>query len=227
MNVEYLPHQSPHATIGDLFGKLTVTAIVRRNGRGYAVCDCSCGTKNHTVRIDVLKKGNSRSCGCLITETFTTHGLSKHPLYATWQNMRRRCSDSKLASDKANYIDRNITVCERWHDVTKFIEDMYPTYETGLLLDRIDNNKGYEPGNCRWVNWEIQSTNKRHIELITHDGRTQSLAAWCREYNIRHETVRGRIKKKGWDPVIAITTPVDAKRPNSKPYVYTRKLRSS
>jgi hypothetical protein len=132
--------------------------------------------------------------------------------------MMRRCYRCSDENEQKNYADRGITVCDRWHDVRNFIADMEPTHQPGLLLDRIDNDKGYEPGNCRWVTWSIQGSNKRHIKPITHNGQSKTLAEWCRDYKIRYMTVVGRIRKQGMDPVTAFTTPVDPKTNNARPY---------
>lgn len=219
MKDKMLPHKYKHAKPGDIFGKLTVTAVVRGGGRGYATCKCACGTLEYTVRIDVLRIGHVKSCGCISKEMWTTHGLSKHPLYHTWHNMMRRCYRcSDDSNEKKNYTDRGITVCEKWHDVRKFIADMEPTFKPGLLLDREDNDKGYSPENCRWVDWSVQGSNKRNIKLITHNGESKTLCAWCKHYRIRYMTVVGRIVKQGMDPIVAFTTPVDPKSNNARPY---------
>ncbi len=203
----YLPHKSKHAKPGDVFGRLTVTSVVRGGGRGYAVCNCECGTREATIRISSLVYGYTQSCGCIHKETFTTHGLSQHRLYHTWKNMMHRCS-SETANGWENYGKRGISVSERWHDIRNFIADMEATYEEGLLLDRIDNNQGYSLENCRWVNWDVQATNKRHVTLIEFQGRKQTLKLWCLEYGIHYVTAKARINK-GWDPIAAFTLPVD------------------
>ena len=89
-----------------------------------------------------------------------THGLSGHILYAKWVNMMHRCYNKR-------YFDwggRGITVCDRWHSVANFIEDMYPSYINGLSLDRKDNDKGYSKDNCRWVEDVVQKRNTRKLK---------------------------------------------------------------
>lgn len=92
-----------------------------------------------------------------------THGLSGHILYAKWVNMMHRCYNQ----NNKRYFDwggRGITVCDRWHSVANFIEDMYPSYINGLSLDRKDNDKGYSKDNCRWVEDVVQKRNTRKLK---------------------------------------------------------------
>lgn len=98
-----------------------------------------------------------------------THGLSGHILYAKWVNMMHRC----YSKNNKRYFDwggRGITVCDRWHNVANFIEDMYPSYINGLTLDRKDNDKGYSKDNCRWVEDVVQKRNTRVLNKANTSG---------------------------------------------------------
>ena len=103
------------------------------------------------------------SCGCQrINKTGITHGLTQHRFYKTWKGMVGRCNNPKNSSYK-NYGGRGITVCEEWLDVATFVawaEATHPNIEN-LTLDRIDNDKGYSPDNCRWVDKTTQAINRR------------------------------------------------------------------
>jgi len=129
----------------------------------YGIYRCSCGVEFKT-RTDNVQRGNTKSCGC-----YKKHGLSNHPLYHTWDNMIRRTNNPKVKHfDK--YGGRGIEVCERWMDINKFIEDMYPSYQKDLSIDRIDNNGNYEPNNCRWATKTMQSRNKRLLQSNNTSG---------------------------------------------------------
>jgi hypothetical protein len=204
-----MPRKLTLPQVGDVFGRWRVVAICEpyysgKQIRRHVICDCDCGTKGVSIRADGLAR--SGSCGCLQRETATKHGLWQHPLYAKWRAMHLRCGDPR---DKryADYGGRGIAVCDRWKDLTAFVEDMEPSYSKGLELDRIDTDGGYEPDNCRWATHTEQARNKRSNIQITHDGRKMTVAEWCVVYGMSYGTVWERIKILGWDPVKAITTP--------------------
>ena len=90
----------------------------------------------------------------------TTHGLSKHPLYNVWKCMISRC-ENETDKDYKNYGGRGITVCNEWRDINAFIKDMGKRPTAMHTLDRINNNKGYSPDNCRWADIVAQNRNRR------------------------------------------------------------------
>lgn len=130
------------------------------------LCRCECGAEKG-VYASTLRKGLSQSCGCLRAELhqvqIRTHGLAEHELYNTWLAITHRCTRPSHR-DWANYGGRGITVCERWlgpDGLVSFIADMGPRPTPKHSVDRIDNNKGYEPGNCQWATQKQQMSNTR------------------------------------------------------------------
>ena len=100
-----------------------------------------------------------------------SHGLSNHRLYKTWSGMMERCyKTSKGSKNYSGYRGRGIIVCERWHNVANFIEDMFPSFIEGLSLDRINVEGNYEMENCRWVDKNTQAQNTRKIMITNTSG---------------------------------------------------------
>ena len=130
----------------------------------YGLYKCHCGKEFETIISDV-KSGKASSCGCLKN----THNLSNHRLYQTWSDMMQRCNNPKR-KDYKNYGGRGISVCDRWLDIENFINDMYPSYQEGLSIDRNDNDKGYSKDNCRWATRDIQSRNTRVLRSRNKSG---------------------------------------------------------
>lgn len=145
--------------VGERFGRLVVT-VERRPGEPRVQCHCDCGTE-HSVGMTMW--GRTRSCGCLRTEQLversTRHGYAGSSLYMTWSDLVGRCTRS---SHKrwADYGGRGITVCDRWLDFANFLADVGDR-PPGMTLDRIDNDRGYEPGNVRWTDYSTQAKNRR------------------------------------------------------------------
>ena len=133
----------------------------------YGLFECQYCGKEFEAQSSNIKHG-LKSCGCLRKGNNKTHGLRSHRLYHTWNSMIQRCTNPNHKAYK-DYGARGITVCEEWLDVKNFIEWCDQTYIEGMTLDRIDNNnnKGYNPDNCRWVSKSEQAINRRMKSINT------------------------------------------------------------
>lgn len=193
---------------GQRFGRLTVIEraknYVSPNGRQAArwICLCDCGNKTTVVGGD-LRTGRTRSCGCFEQESryFSrnlVHGGFGTKLYNVWCGMKKRCYNSKNKFFK-DYGGRGITVCDEWRDDFAKFRDwaMANGYREGLSIDRIDNDKGYSPDNCRWTTREEQGNNKRSNRTFLVNGEKRTLAQLCREYQKNRSTVEDRLNR-GW-----------------------------
>jgi hypothetical protein len=138
---------------------------VGSNARGNMqwLCHCDCGTEQ-TTEAHLLLRGTTRSCGCLhrqmMRETRTTHGDYNSPEYRTWYAMLQRCNNPNRHNYK-NYGGRGISVCERWSDYATFLMDMGRKPSPKHSIERIDNDAGYLPSNCKWATPKEQKANQR------------------------------------------------------------------
>lgn len=153
---------------GQRFGRLVAIRPGEPNKWGAStwVCLCDCGTEKVTDAAG-MRRGVIKSCGCLKRgpredwqRNPGKHGGSKHPLYSTWANMRRRCTNP---ADKSwpDYGGRGISVAPEWDDFWRFVEYMGER-PAGYSLDRIDNDGDYRPGNVRWAPARVQTNNRRN-----------------------------------------------------------------
>ena len=167
---------------GMKFGRLTALYPIEDDRKDtYWMCKCVCGNF-----IDLpsgsLRNGNTKSCGCLHKDFMKTIDRTKishkkhgafdkyghgERLYFVWKGMKRRCNNANSDCYKY-YGGRGIKICDEWNnDYSCFREwalshGYDPNAERGkCTIDRIDNNGGYEPNNCRFVSMAIQNLNKR------------------------------------------------------------------
>lgn len=203
--------------VGQKFGRLTV---IRRSensasGRTRWLCHCSCGTEK-AVFATALVRGLTKSCGCLNDETRKTaslkHGLRKHKLYSVWNDMKCRCRNKTHHAYKY-YGARGITVCDEWlNDFQSFYDwSIANGYVPGLEIDRINNDKGYAPSNCRFTTCAEQSRNRNVCVLVMLNGVTRTVGEWAIIHGLKQSTVHGRLKR-GWSIEESLNTPAGEKR---------------
>jgi hypothetical protein len=118
------------------------------------------------------------------------------PEYRSWNSMVTRCHCPNHKNYK-HYGGRGIEVCNEWRSFATFYADMGPRPSPKHSLDRIDNEKGYEPGNCRWATREQQCRNTSRNKRITINGTTRLLCDWEKETGIKGNTLIYRLSA-GW-----------------------------
>lgn len=138
-----------------------------------------------------------------------THRMTKTATYTTWRGMVERCTNPKN-NHWHIYGARGISVCARWRSFENFLADMGPRPD-GMTLDRIDNSRGYEPGNCRWATPAQQSRNTERNVWIDWDGRRKTLKDWAADLGIAHRALTYRLRR--WPLHKAMTTPKQGARP--------------
>lgn len=125
------------------------------------------------------------------------HGLTKHPLYQPWAQMKYRC-DNPNHIDYHRYGARGITYDSKWQDFTEFLSDMEPSWVRGLTLDRIDVNGNYCKKNCRWADRKVQAINRRNTKLFEYKGKKLTLTDWATELGVKRSTLSMRYYAYNW-----------------------------
>lgn len=139
------------------------------------------------------------------------HGMCKTRIYHIWIRMKDRCNNPKT-KDYQYYGAKGIKVCDEWSNnfLSFYNWSIENNYNDTLTIDRIDGSKGYSPDNCRWISIRAQQRNRIDNIPLTINGVTKIEVEWAEEYNIDPHIFRRRLKL-GWDPIDALTIPIDSK----------------
>jgi len=188
-----------HSKIIDLtgkkFGDLIVSGLYKRSKNGKCIWECKCKCGNICYKWgDTLRRGKKPSCGCgsskLISNALKKHGMFGTNIYKRYYSIKNRCYNKRDKNYK-NYGARGITMCTDWVDEKNGFLNFYNLaikngYKKDLTIDRIDNNKGYYPENCRWVNYKEQVRNRRNsLYLKTNKGK-EYLKDFCERVGIKY-----------------------------------------
>lgn len=193
--------------VGQVFGRLQVTSKAEassNDGHRMWECVCMCGGKVTTIGSS-LNQGATSSCGCLRREMVsaknTTHGKSYSKAYISWCSMHYRCGSAK-ATRFMRYGGRGISVCRRWGRFENFYEDMGDP-PPGRTIERIDNDKGYTPENCKWAT-HIEQSHNMSTSILTWDtvadirSSTLTIGELAEQYGTHVSTISGVIRNKRW-----------------------------
>lgn len=210
-----------HLNTIDITGHTFGEWLVLSHAKGEKwLCRCSCG-KIKEVWKQGLRSGESKSCGCKRTPLNVekakklgalnkTHGKTGSPEYRAWQAAKNRCYNSRLKNWK-DYGGRGIVVCDQWlESFENFLQDMGRRPTNKHSLERKDFNGPYSPDNCIWATKKDQANNTRRNVYINYEDRLYTIAELCEKFNISDRVVYWRISS-GWEPLKALTTPVDEK----------------
>jgi len=198
-----MPSNHEKNLLGQRFGRLVVIQkLPNKNGKTMWLCKCDCGNLTESS-CNKLTTGSKLSCGCYkldrIKEASTKHSGKGTPLYNVWRGIKERCY---CPNDKAfkYYGGKGIEVCAEWKNnfetFKKWAEEN--GYKQGLTIDRLDNDKNYEPTNCRWATMREQSNNKSNISKYELDGKLYSLRDLSEKFNLPIDVLYYRLKRAKW-----------------------------
>lgn len=202
------------------FGKLVAVCpinSVNLRWRWEFRCDCGAIVEREGREVaKAVKRGNIPQCPACArkaaSERMRTHGMTNTRIYAVWHSMVQRCTEP-THQVWAHYGGRGITVCERWRKFENFLEDMGSTYQKGLVLDRINNNAGYSPQNCRWATPRENVRNGRNSLTI-------DVVELSKQTGISRSTIYYRLAH-GWP--IELVAAVKPNRRNGTLHLYSDK----
>jgi len=170
------------------------------------VCRCDCGG-TALVHMGNLLQGKTKSCGCLhlagLKARCTTHGATQTPEYRIWVDMWQRTT---VRTNKGYPAYKLRRPPESWRHFNVFYAELGPRPGPEFSLDRIDNDKPYGPGNCRWATDVQQASNTRKNVYLEFNGVTQHVAQWARDLNVPAGVLHGRLRA-GWTTERTLTTP--------------------
>lgn len=184
-------------------------AQIENVGNGYSTYRCECGTEKRILRKHVVS-GRVVSCGChkrrmsRITNRKHGHTVGYTPsrTYRSWTNMISRCENPNTPNYK-EYGALGVTICARWRDSFEaFLADMGER-PPRMSLDRIKNDLGYEPGNCRWATLKTQAQNRSTTIWVEHVGERLCLLDFAAKMEVNYRNLRERVVNRGEDAVVA------------------------
>lgn len=189
-------------------GQLIGAWKIRRKldyGQKYECLCTACGQTIQNIRVYDLLKGKTSMCKtCSVQSNKSSHGMSDTTEYNTWVHMNQRCHNTKN-KDYPKYGGRGIEVCPMWRDSFEaFYMSLGPKPTPDHTIERIDYNKGYEPGNVKWATRQEQVLNKGDNVNLTIDGVTQTVSQWAEHadcpvsaFTIYKRIGRGWLETKG------------------------------
>lgn len=196
---------------GKKFGRLIAVAFASSTSQGAKwLCRCECGETTYALA-KKLKGGSVKSCGCI--QYAPMHGGAvggrKSPEYHSWLAMKSRCYNPKNVMFH-RYGGRGITVCEQWVDnFGQFLADM-GSRPDGYTIDRIDNDAGYTPENCRWAPKLQQDSNRSTSRVVEVGGIVGCVADVYRKLDPRPSVSLNTVQRRialGVAPELAFFTP--------------------
>lgn len=189
--------------VGKKYGMLLCLGKDTSKDSRYYIFRCDCGNVKSIIYYNV-QRGVTTSCGCRLSkmlkngEMHKIHGGRGTRLYKIWKSMRERCNNPN-SNRRSVYFDRGISICSEWNDFSAFRNwALNNGYSDSLTIDRINNDKGYSPENCRWSTVKEQANNRTNNRIIEYKGIKHTLSEWADFVGISSATIWARLNR-GWN----------------------------
>ena len=189
-----------------------MSVLTERSKDGHIqwLCQCSCGDVGTylATRVKHNRVAGCKKCASALTGSkVKTHGMRNTATYSSWTSMKDRCTNPE-SKDFARYGGKGIAVCDQWlNSFEQFYKDMGEK-PNGTSIDRINNEQGYSPENCRWATHSQQQLNKTKSCLWLVNGVVyESLVTAAAAYGVRKQTIvkwvdgyTDKRRNKTWSP---------------------------
>lgn len=206
---------------GQRFGKVVVLCrapkplTASKTQGAFWKCKCNCG-RMFVSNGGRIRFGKVKSCGCgrtidAMIAARRTHGASNTTEYRIWLAMRKRCENPSHRYYEY-YGGRGISVAKEWAEFSAFLRDMGPRPSDKHSIDRIDNDKDYGPGNCRWATRVDQANNCSSNRIVTWRDETLTLAQWATKLGVGSRMLQWRLSH-GWPVEDALSRPSERGKP--------------
>lgn len=200
---------------GKLVAKFYIGTLPNRHANWLCACDCG---RKHEVDGATFLRGSCLSCGCYrdsqVSAANSTHGMTGTPEYQAWLSIKQRTTNAKHKAYR-RYGGRGIKMWEGWlDDFPAFFAHVGLRPSPLHSLDRIDNEKGYVPGNLAWRTQTEQQRNRSTNKLITFGNESLTAGQWGERIGVSDCAIWARIRIWGWSIEKAVTTPSKRIRKN-------------
>lgn len=207
-----MPRRVFNDITGKKFGRITALRFMPDDSKFSRFwCACECGVEK-SILAQSLIRGFTVSCGCFQKEMMANisrrhghgkSGVARSPTYSSWASMMDRCEWGGHKAMYAKYGARGLRVCAEWFSFENFLRDMGDR-PVGTSIDRINNDIGYSPGNCRWATRQEQARNTSRTVMVLIDGAPVKVLELCEKLGISCRALRSRAGRRGGDYVAAL-----------------------
>lgn len=190
------------------FGKLVVLRRaddkIDRTGRKREMyeCLCDCGNTKIVAKDQLVRTDAKRTISCGCAKGVDSIGLYYTKIHGVWNSMIQRCYNPNVKTYD-RYGGRGICVCDEWRYSFKAFYEwaMSSGYDekAGMTLDRINNDLGYSPNNCRWATKAEQANNRSSNKMISFNGETHNISEWATILNVNYKTLHNRLRTHNYE----------------------------